>query len=152
MKELRFAACVALAASSFGCSSQSLSKSDEDKSDENGPSIEVATLTQVYQASAKVPLSATGVAFNAAVAGELWVTLRQFPSGQPCTIDIDTGCNALRGMMGVVSDATASAQPAVIKEDGNSWHFMRRPTAISPVVGNGIAEQVKILCHGIKNP
>jgi hypothetical protein len=132
VKELRFAAGLVLAASSFGCSSKAISEADEGgPPTETPPQIEAATLTQIYKASAKVPLSATGLAFNAAVAGELWVALRQFPSGKPCTLDIDTGCSALRGMMGVVSDATGAAPRSVIKEDGNSWHFMRRPTAIA---------------------
>ena len=125
-----------MAASSLGCSSQALSESDEDQlptptATPTQPQIEVATLTQIYKASARVALSATALAFNAAVEGELWVTLRQFPSGKPCTLTVDTGCDALRGMMGVVSDATGAAPHGAIKEDGNSWHFMRRPTAIA---------------------
>jgi hypothetical protein len=134
----------------LGCSSQALSSDDGDAQGGTAqggtaqggtaqggsaaigmPQVETATLTQVYKASAKVPLSATAVAFNASVDGELWVALRQFPSDKPCTIDIDTGCDALRGRMGVVSDATGAAPRGVIKEDGNSWHFMRRPTSIA---------------------
>lgn len=76
-------------------------------------------------------LSATALAFNAAVEDELWVALRQFPSGSPCTMTDDSGCSALPGAMAVISGATGEAPEAVIKQDGNAWHFMRRPTAMA---------------------
>jgi len=88
-------------------------------------------LVEVYTPKTKTPFSATALSFNPTVEGELWVVLRQFPSGKPCTKTVDTGCSALRGVMAVVTGATGNAPSAVIKEDGNSWHFMRRPTAIA---------------------
>lgn len=93
--------------------------------------VESVTPELVYAPKAKVKLSATALAFNPTIEGELWVALRQFPSGLPCTQTVDTGCAALPGAMAVVSDATSAAPSAVIKEDGNSWHFMRRPAAIA---------------------
>jgi len=92
---------------------------------------EQVTLVDVYTPKAKTPLSATALAFNPMVDGELWVMLRQFPSGKPCTMDDDTGCDALVGVAAVVSDATGASPHGVIKQDGNAWHFMRRPTAIA---------------------
>ena len=90
-----------------------------------------ASLVLVYRPQTKVKLSATALAWNLAVEAELWVTLRQFPSGKPCTMSDNTGCDALTGVAAVVSDATGSASSGVIKQDGNAWHFMRRPTAIA---------------------
>jgi sugar lactone lactonase YvrE len=94
-------------------------------------SLESVALVEIFIPQAKVPLSATSLSFNPTVPGELWVTLRQFPSGKPCTEANQTGCEALRGLMAVVSGATGSTPMPVLKEDGNSWHFMRRPTAIA---------------------
>jgi hypothetical protein len=88
-------------------------------------------LQEVYRPTGRVPLSATALAWNAAVTGELWVMLRQFPSGKPCTQATSTGCAALPGAAAVISGADGAAPQAVLKEDGNSWHFMRRPTAIA---------------------
>jgi hypothetical protein len=87
----------------------------------------------VYAPQARVPLSATALAFNPTVDGELWVALRQFPSGRACNQkNTDTAaCSALQGAMGVVSDATGAAPRAVIKQDGNALHFMRRPTQLA---------------------
>jgi DNA-binding beta-propeller fold protein YncE len=109
-----------------GCSSAAI-----DDGGANDVVVEPATLTNVYTPTAAVPLSATSLAFNPTVDGELWVMLRQFPSGKPCTMTDDSGCDALVGVAGVVSDATGAAPTGVIKQDGNAWHFMRRPTAIA---------------------
>lgn len=88
-------------------------------------------LVVVFEPRIRVQLSATGLAFSRATPGELWVTLRQFPSGKPCTSKVNAGCAALQGVVAVVSDATGLAPQSVIKEDGNSWHFMRRPSGIA---------------------
>lgn len=88
-------------------------------------------MTQVFSPTSRVPLSATALAFNPTVEGELWVALRQFPSGKPCTMTDDSGCAALPGGMAVVGNATSHDPDAVIKQDGNAWHFMRRPSAMA---------------------
>lgn len=111
----------------LGCSSEGL----EDESGGSDPTPELVTLTEVYRAKARVALSATDLAFNGVVDGELWIALRQFPSGLPCTMSDDRGCSALPGVMAVVSGATGDAPRAVLKEDGNSWHFMRRPSSVA---------------------
>jgi hypothetical protein len=116
------------ALSPLGCSSEPM-----DTQATPTPTAELTALSQVYAPKAKVPLSATALAFNPTIAGELWVALRQFPSGRACNQnDRDAeACSALQGVMAVVSDATSDAPSAVIKQDGNAWHFMRRPTQLA---------------------
>lgn len=101
--------------------------------------LDSVVLTELFRPGSRVPLSATALAFNAAIPGELWVTLRQFPTGEKCVdpmeVDVDEAannraCAALPGVAAVISDAPGNAS-GVIKEDGNSWHFMRRPVAIA---------------------
>jgi DNA-binding beta-propeller fold protein YncE len=119
------------AACSLGCSSEPLD--GEGPGEPQAPPAQTIALTLVYEPKAKVELSATSLAFNPRVEGELWVALRQFPSGRACNQD-DTdaeACSALQGAMGVVSDATSATPSAVIKQDGNAWHFMRRPTQLA---------------------
>jgi hypothetical protein len=123
----------------LGCSSQAIEASDETSGGAAGANAaggmaavsQSVTLVDVYTPKLKVKVSATALAFNPTIEGELWVSLRQFPSGEPCTLDVDTGCAALPGVMAVLTDATSAAPVGVVKEDGNSWHFMRRPTAIA---------------------
>jgi hypothetical protein len=120
----------------LGCSSRALEGADGDTSAAGAPAEGAArvvnvSLTRIYQPSSKVALRATALAFNAAVEGELWVTLRQPPSGKPCTMTDDSGCSALVGVVAVIDDATSDEPHAVVKEDGNAWHFMRRPAAIA---------------------
>jgi hypothetical protein len=123
----------------LGCSSQAIESSDESSGGTAGMNATGGTaaispsvsLVDVYTPKLKVKVSATALAFNPTIEGELWVSLRQFPSGKPCTLEVDTGCAALPGAMAVLTDATSAAPVGVVKEDGNSWHFMRRPTAIA---------------------
>jgi len=134
---LRFLASALGVATLCGCSSASIDDSANASANSGGSGgaasgvIEPATLVNVYTPTSKVPLSATAVAFNPMVDGELWALLRQFPSGKPCTMTDDSGCDALVGVAAVISDATGDAPRGVIKQDGNAWHFMRRPTAIA---------------------
>lgn len=122
---------IVAASCSVGCSSEPLD--DESHGAPQAPAAQTVAITPVYAPKAKVELSATSLAFNPLVEGELWVALRQFPSGQACIQDDpDTeACRALPGAMGVVSDATSATPSAVIKQDGNAWHFMRRPTQLA---------------------
>ncbi|RYZ06741.1 MAG: hypothetical protein EOO73_14415 [Myxococcales bacterium] len=116
----------------WGCSSKSVEDEGGGPSEGTEPlAPQSVRLTEVYRANARVELSATALAFSAAAEDELWVALRQFPSGLPCTMNVMTGCSALPGVMAVISGATGDAPEAVIKEDGNAWHFMRRPTAMA---------------------
>ncbi len=146
MNDLRFAASwLVCSAALLGCSSQGIDSPDDAAGGTtgsgatagtggtagSGTTTEAVTLVDVYTPKTKTAFSATALAFNPTIDGELWVTLKQFPSGKPCTLNIDTGCSALRGVMAVITDATGDAPSGVIKEDGNSFHFMRRPNAIA---------------------
>ena len=75
--------------------------------------------------------SATALAFDPLREGELWVTLRQFPSNEPCLMIATDGCSALEGEVALVKQATSPAPTMTLEKDGNAWHFMRRPTAIA---------------------
>lgn len=123
-----FLAAILAVACCVGCSSEPIQAADADASLPIVP--ESVGLTQVYAPTAKVPLSATSLAFNPTIEGELWVALRQFPSGRPCNRENTdrAACAALVGAMGVVSSATSREPRAEIKQDDNALHFMRRPT------------------------
>ena len=102
VSRLSFVAAGLCASTLLGCSSKSLSSSDE-----TAPAPVPVDLTLVYTPTAKVPFSATALAFNPTIDGELWVSLRQFPSGMACTLTDSSGCDALPGVMAVISDATS---------------------------------------------
>lgn len=122
-----------------GCASDALDDSAEMKPPEKAApdyglgdgTLSSVELQELYRPTGRVPLSATALAWSRAVAGELWVTLRQAPSGKPCTKASSTGCAALQGRVAVISGADGAMPVAELKEDGNSWHFMRRPTALA---------------------
>jgi hypothetical protein len=118
-----------LSCSLAGCSSTAVSEDEENKPEEI-PDVMLAS-TELYRPALAVTFHATDLAFNTSVPGELWVTLRQPPSGLPCTNDDDSGCDALPGAVAILSDATSEAPVASVKADFNAWHFMRRPTAIA---------------------
>jgi hypothetical protein len=127
----------------LGCSSESLEAAGEEEPMQMPPvempadyglgdgTLASVQLEELFRPTASVPLSATALAWNATVPGELWVTLRQFPSGKPCTEAVNTGCAALQGVAAVIASADGATPQGVLKEDGNSWHFMRRPVAIA---------------------
>lgn len=75
--------------------------------------------------------SATALAFNPKVPGELWVTLRKPAVDAPCTEDVPTGCSALIGEMAIITGATGPGFSSRVEQDGNGWHFLRRPTSIA---------------------
>jgi len=95
-----------------------------------GPESDAALgVTTLFKPASR--LSATALAFDPLRDGELWVVLRQFPMDAPCTADVTTGCRALPGRIALVAGATGDAPSTVVKDDGNAWHFMRRPTALA---------------------
>ena len=80
------------------------------------------------------PLYPTALAFNPTQEDELWITLRQALTDLTCNADSTSPCMWLRGRVAIVHGATTAPDPArtvEMKEDANSWHFMRRPTSIS---------------------
>jgi hypothetical protein len=115
-----------LSCSLAGCSSSAIEGSEP----EEIPDVTLAS-TELYRPELAVTFHATDLAFNSSVPGELWVTLRQPPSGLPCTNDDDSGCDALPGAVAILSDATSDTPVVNVKADFNAWHFMRRPTAIA---------------------
>ncbi|HET9957694.1 MAG TPA: hypothetical protein VFQ61_24520 [Polyangiaceae bacterium] len=88
-----------------------------------------ARLVSLYEPP--LNFSATALAFDPLRPGELWVTLRRFPTGAPCTEQDPTGCAALRGQVTLLVGATGPNPMAEQRRDGNAWHFMRRPTSIA---------------------
>jgi hypothetical protein len=83
-----------------------------------------------------VPLSATGLDFNPARRGELWIVLRQLEHAAPCNRPLPSlaaaaACDAYQGSVAIVSGADGNHPTAVTKMDSNAWHFMRLPPAIA---------------------
>jgi hypothetical protein len=111
------------------CSSEAL---DAGKPEPEPEPTAIPTAIQLFPLFPAQPnWSATALDFDPTRAGELWVTLRQFPSDDPCTEAVSIGCSKLIGRVALVREATSTSPAMTIKQDGNAWHFMRRPTAIS---------------------
>lgn len=138
------------AALGFGCGSDPASPSatDEPPGEPSAAAREVAALlgargsappafTLIFDATtadAVLPFYPTALAFNPAIDGELWITLRQPLTDSPCDQGDTTGCPWLLGRVAVVHGATAAPESVLnveLKQDANAWHFMRRPTSIS---------------------
>jgi hypothetical protein len=122
-----------LASVGFGIALSACSSEALDSSEPPGPQVDA-----IPDAIELVPLfapqknwSATALDFDKTRPGELWVTLRQFPSDDPCTEAVTIGCSKLIGQVALVRGATSDTPEMQIKRDGNAWHFMRRPTAIA---------------------
>lgn len=86
------------------------------------------TLTVLYEPP--VQRNATDLAFHP-TRDELWVLLREYYTQEPCTQTDDTGCDELEGSVVIITGAGGPTPDWERKEDPNSWHFMRRPTAIA---------------------
>jgi hypothetical protein len=113
------------------CSSEAINRGGPPGGSEPPPTPaeqEPVSLVSLYEPSSG--WSATALAFDPLRPGDLWVTLRQPLSDLPCTMDDGAGCSDLIGQVALVHDATANPD-TTIEEDGNAWHFMRRPTAIA---------------------
>ena len=108
------------------CGSSPLSSTDDGHT---GAAPGAVDLLPLYDALPS--WSATALSFDPLREGELWVTLRQFPTEKPCLDSARSGCAALEGKVALVQQATSLAPHLTLKIDGNAWHFMRRPTAIS---------------------
>lgn len=135
---MRWLSVAVLTVTVAACSSSPLSTSDEGNVAGGGGSAGASAQSVVPAAVELVPLytppknwSATALAFDPTREGELWVTLRQFPSNKPCLETAPNGCAALEGQVALVQGATGDAPTMTLKRDGNAWHFMRRPTSIS---------------------
>lgn len=74
----------------------------------------------------------TDLEFNPTRPSELWVVFRQQYDGQPCRQQGDSsGCSLLRGAVAIISGADQEQPDVLVKEDGNSWHFMRLVTSLA---------------------
>jgi hypothetical protein len=97
-------------------------------------SPESVNLTVVYDPSdhpAGYVLAPTALAWNAARPNELWVTLRDKLTDEPCNEGNPTGCPWLLGYAAIISNAEGGAPAVEVKVDDNAWHFMRRPSSIA---------------------
>jgi len=120
----------------LGCASEPLDSAAGDEGaggnagegSDGPPKPVLATTSVVFGPSGT--LQPTALAFHPIRADELWVTLRQPATDQPCTSTEDAGCRALIGWIAIVSNAD-EAPDAQVKTDANGWHFLRRPTSIA---------------------
>ncbi len=117
---------VLIAAAALGCASEPLG--DDDGDAPNEVVAEQATTSVVFGPSSN--LQPTALAFHPLRNDELWVTLREPPTDDPCTTTDSSGCLALIGWIAIVSDADGTPD-AVVKTDANGWHFLRRPTSLA---------------------
>jgi hypothetical protein len=70
--------------------------------------------------------------FNPSRLGELWVVFRQPEPPGLCEEEGDrSGCAYLFGKVAIISAADSDAPSVEVKEDGNSWHFMRQTSALA---------------------
>lgn len=88
---------------------------------------------KIHTSTANVTLEATALAFNPIKPEELWITQRQPKSDAPCTSLSATaeGCGSLEGVTTIIFNPGEANQTAQILVDGNSWHFMRRPSSMA---------------------
>jgi len=89
-------------------------------------------LTTIFEPSdnGDTVLQPTGMAWHGLARAELWVTLRDEPSDILCT-EATVPCPWLEGHVAILTDADGADPAVAVKIDGNSWHFMRRPTGIA---------------------
>jgi hypothetical protein len=123
---------LAAAAALLGCASEPLDDDGEGEGNEGGAPSEVktvlATTSVVFGPFSS--LQPTALEFHPLRNDELWVTLREPATDQPCTATVSTGCEALIGWIAIVSDAD-EAPDAEVKTDANGWHFLRRPSSLA---------------------
>lgn len=91
---------------------------------------ETRTLSELKRFSTKYR-EATDLGFNPVRPNELWVVLREFATGAPCTQSVPQGCTALESRIWLYPDAVAQPQTVKSKKDENAWHFMRRATSLA---------------------
>lgn len=125
----------------WGCSQESTLGTPQDHEDASAPAVAEVEADLVYVApedlfcptpNACNPGFAVDLEFNPAREGELWVVYRQPPASGDCARTGDqSGCEALKSKVAVITDAHTDASEVELKEDGNSWHFMRLVTALA---------------------
>jgi hypothetical protein len=128
----------------LGCGSDPITTGDEPGAIPDRPPAEVAgaigtgdgspssvSLVAVYEPIAGLERLPTALAWNPAAFDELWVTMTEPTVDAPCTATVGTGCSALEGKMAIIRDASGPSPETAIVEDGNSWHFLRRPMGLA---------------------
>jgi len=88
---------------------------------------------RVHTNTTNLSLQATAIAFNPENTSELWITQRLPKSDAPCTSLSQTpeGCGSLEGVTTIVFNPGAAGSTSSTLIDGNSWHFMRRPSSMA---------------------
>lgn len=88
---------------------------------------------KVHTNTTTMSLQATAIAFNPENTSELWITQRLPKSDAPCTSLSQTpeGCGSLEGVTTIVFNPGAAGATSQTLIDGNSWHFMRRPSSMA---------------------
>lgn len=79
------------------------------------------------------PGVAVDLEFNPVRPSELWVLFRQPYSGETCdqADSRSLGCQLMSSKVAIVSAADGDSPSTVVKDDGNSWHFMRVATSLA---------------------
>lgn len=122
-----------------------------------GGDADAVTLTELYRApenlfcetaSSACPGLAVDLEFNPVRPSELWVVFRRPWAGEPCLEPEEgmtsagpdqAGCALLRSKVAIFEDATVDSPTVALKEDGNSWHFMRLVTSLAFADDDGFA-------------
>jgi hypothetical protein len=74
----------------------------------------------------------TDLDFNPKRPGELWVVFRQPTPPGLCEQEGDqSGCPYLHGQVAIITGADTDEPSVEVKEDGNSWHFMRLTSTLA---------------------
>jgi hypothetical protein len=136
MRFLRQSLLLPLVAAAVGCASEPLENEGEgddgNRGGQAGASSQVetvvATTSRVFGPHSS--LQPTALEFHPVRSSELWVTLREPKSDDPCTSTVSTGCRALIGWMAIIANADTTPD-AEVKTDENGWHFLRRPTSLA---------------------
>ncbi len=93
-------------------------------------SVESVNFTKIYEP--RVPIESTDLEFHPE-RDELWVLNREFEVQGECTQANPNSarCNSLWGSTTIITQPGTLFQQEEVRIDANSWHFMRRPTALA---------------------
>ncbi len=90
--------------------------------------VDSVTFTEILAAN---NLQTTDLEFNPENDEQLWLVQRQSLSNSPCTETVRTGCGALIGFATIITNPGEANQTNDRREDGNAWHFLRRPSSMA---------------------
>jgi sugar lactone lactonase YvrE len=122
---------LSVALAMLGCASEPLDEGGGDGNEGGAPNeVETVLATTSVVFGPYSSLQPTALEFHPLRNDELWVTLREPATDEPCTATVSTGCEALIGWMAIISDADETPD-ADVKTDANGWHFLRRPSSLA---------------------